>query len=67
MSYGPSIADMWRRSADYVVRILKGTKPVDLAIEQPARFEFVVNLKTARSLGISVPRAVLLQADYVIE
>jgi putative tryptophan/tyrosine transport system substrate-binding protein len=67
MSYGPSISDMWRRAADYVVRILKGAKPADMAIEQPARFEFVINVKTARTLGISVPRAVMLQADYVIE
>lgn len=67
MSYGPSISDMWRRAADYVVRILKGTKPADMAVEQAARFEFVVNLKAARTLGVTVPRSVLLQADYVIE
>jgi len=67
MSYGPSLGDMWRRSADYVVRILKGAKPADIAIEQAARFEFVVNLKTAKALGITVPRAVLLQADYIIQ
>lgn len=67
MSYGPNLVEMWRRSADYVVRILKGAKAADLAIEQPARFEFVVNLRTAKALGITVPRTVLLQADYVVE
>ena len=67
MSYGPNIVNMWRRSADYVVRILKGAKPADMAIEQPARFEFVVNLKTARALGITVPQTVLLQANSIIE
>jgi putative ABC transport system substrate-binding protein len=67
MSYGPSIPQMWRRSADYVVRILKGEKPADMAIEQPALFEFVVNLKAAKALGISVPRTILLQADDVLD
>jgi len=67
MSYGPNLVDMWRRSADYVVRILKGAKAADLAIEQPTRFEFVINLRTAKALGITVPRTVLLQADYLIE
>ena len=67
MSYGPSISDMFRRAADFVVRILKGTKPGDMAIEQPTRFEFVVNLNAAKALGIDVPNGVLLQADYVIK
>jgi putative ABC transport system substrate-binding protein len=67
MSYGPNIPDMWRQSADYVVRILRGAKPADMAIEQPRRFELVVNVKTARSLGITVPGSVLLQANDRIE
>lgn len=67
MSYGPNIPNMYRRSADYVVRILKGANPADLAIEQPARFEFVVNVKTATLLGINIPQSVLLQADERIE
>ena len=67
MSYGPNINDLFRRSADYVVKILKGAKPADMAIEQPARFEFVINLKTARALGITIPHSVLLQADDRID
>ena len=67
MSYGPNIKDMWRRSADYVVKILNGAKPADMPVEQPSRLELVINLKQAKALGITVPRAVLLQADYIIE
>ena len=67
MSYGPNLVEMWRRSADYVVKILKGAKPADMPIEQPSRLELVINLKEAKALGITVPRAVLLQADYIIE
>jgi putative tryptophan/tyrosine transport system substrate-binding protein len=67
MSYGPNIVDMWRRSADYVVKILNGAKPDDIPIEQPTRLEFVINLKQAKALGITIPRAVRLQADYIIE
>jgi len=66
MSYGPNIPDMWRQSADYVVKILNGTKPADLAIEQPRRFELVVNLKTAKALMLTVPESLLVQADDVI-
>lgn len=66
MSYGPNLAEMWRRSADYVVRILKGANPADMAIEQPSRLEFVINLKAARALGIMVPQSLLLRADEVI-
>jgi putative ABC transport system substrate-binding protein len=67
MSYGPNIVDMWRRSADYVVKILNGAKPADMPIEQPSRLELVINLKQAKALGITVPPGVLLQADEVIQ
>jgi putative ABC transport system substrate-binding protein len=67
MSYGPNQVGMWRHAADYVDKILRGTKPADLPVEQPTKFEFVLNLKTAKALGITIPPGILAIADEVIE
>jgi putative ABC transport system substrate-binding protein len=67
MSYGANIAELFRRSADYVDKILRGAKPADLPVEQATRFELVVNLTTAKALGLPVPPMLLARADEVLE
>jgi putative ABC transport system substrate-binding protein len=67
MSYGPNFPDLYRRAADYVDKILHGMKPADIPVEQPTKFDFAINLTTAKALRLTIPESFLLRADEVIE
>jgi putative ABC transport system substrate-binding protein len=67
MSYGPNLPDLYRRAAEFADKILHGTKPADIPVEQPTRFDFVLNLTTAKAIGLDIPETLLSRADEVIE
>jgi putative tryptophan/tyrosine transport system substrate-binding protein len=67
VSYGPSIPDQYRRAADLVDKILRGAKPGDIPVEQPTKFDFIINLTTAKAIGLTIPESFLLRAEEVIE
>jgi putative ABC transport system substrate-binding protein len=67
MSYAPNYMDLWRRAAMYVDKILKGAKPADLAVEQPKKFELIINLKAAKQIGLTIPQKMLARADRVVQ
>jgi putative ABC transport system substrate-binding protein len=67
ISYGPNFPELFRRAADYIDKILRGAKPADIPVEQPAKFDLVINLKTAKALGLTMPPPLLARADEVIE
>jgi putative ABC transport system substrate-binding protein len=67
ISYGPNVPDLFRRSADFADKIMRGTKAGDIPVEQPTRFDLIINLKTAKALGLAIPESFLLRADEVIE
>src|SRR5262249_51364815 len=67
MAFGPSAADQWRRAATYVDKLLKGARPADLPVEQPTKFELVINLKAAQTLGLTIPPSLRQRADHVVE
>ena len=67
MSFGPNLADLYRRAAEFVDKILRGTKPADIPVEQPTKFDLTINLTTAKALGLTIPPGVLARADEVIE
>ena len=66
-SYGPRLPEVFRLAADYVSKIIKGARPDDLPVEQPMKFEFVINMKTAKALGLVIPQTILLRADEIIQ
>ena len=67
ISYGPNWVEQWRRAADFVDKILRGTKPADIPVEQPTKFDLIINLTTAKAIGLDVPRTLLARANEIIE